>query len=302
VREWQSTARNVSLGRNVHLEPDTFANFSSLTIVIFSDQTIIPATTFSNCTALNSIVFPDPLVEIGPEAFAGCTALHAVDLSSTKLSVIHDHAFAGCQSIHPLLLPTTLKSIGASAFIECGALTRLPLGFLLSLTDIGASAFENCVRLAEVGLPPSLLSLGSSAFRNCTGLSALTIGGAVTSWGVAIFAGTGGVTKLEFTGTDASKVNCEVLNPALAESVVVTAPHFTATSLCGHPISSRTPAGPVRTPDEPASLVGWQIALIVVGAVAIVAAASYLIWARCLRKDAMPPDDSVLTYTQSKEY
>jgi hypothetical protein len=251
---------------------------------------------------LISVIFPGTLVELGPEAFAGCTALQTADLISTKLSVIPDHAFVRCSSLRSLLFPTSLKSIRGSIFAECGGLTQPSLVFLLSLADIGGSAFQNCVRLAQVGLPPILLSFDSSAFRNCIGLRTLTIGGSITSCGVQIFESTGAVTKLEFTGTDITKVNCDVLNPVLAESVVVTAPHWTARSLCGHPISSRVPSEPTQTPDQSTPLAEWQIALIVVGTVAIVAAIASLIWARCLRRDALPPDESLLSGTQSKGY
>jgi hypothetical protein len=148
----------------------------------------------------------------------------------------------------------------------CAVLTQFYLGFLLSLTTIGASAFENRARISLAGLPPRLISLGSYAFRNCAVLRTLTIGGSITAWGASVFAVTGGVTALEFPGTDLSKVNCEVRNPALTASVIVTAPHAIVLALCGHPISSQKPPAPMRIPDRPIPLAGWEIVLIVIDA------------------------------------
>jgi hypothetical protein len=300
VKEWQSEAHIVAFGPNVGIEPGAFANFSALTTVTFTDQSSIPASAFSNCTSLRSVTFPPALTELGNQAFAGCFSLQAVDLESTKLTAISARAFFGCLGLHSLVIPTSIKSIGASAFAGCDSLGQVILTWVSSLTDIGESAFENCRKIVQLGLPPGLASIGSYAFRNCAGLRSLTIGGLISRWGDGVFAGTGGVTQLEFTGSNTSHVNCAVLNAALAPSVAIIAPHLTERTICGHAVNGT--AGPTKTPPHGIHLVGWEIALIVVGAVAVVACICYVAWAKCLRRDALPPDDPLLSSTMSKGY
>ena len=50
-----------------------------------------------------------------------------------------------------------------------------------SVTNIGSSAFRNCVELTSVTIPNSVTSIGNHAFYKCSGLTSVTIPNSVTS-------------------------------------------------------------------------------------------------------------------------
>ena len=50
-----------------------------------------------------------------------------------------------------------------------------------SVTNIGSSAFRNCVELTSVTIPNTVTSIGNHAFYKCSGLTSVTIPNSVTS-------------------------------------------------------------------------------------------------------------------------
>jgi stage V sporulation protein SpoVS len=218
-----------------------------------------------------------PQLDLAPATFANFPALAKVDANASALAAIPASAFANATNLTTVILPSSLQSIGASAF-------------------------ANAVKLRALILPNQFHTLGASAFSGAVGLVNLTFGARLTGWGNDAFGGTGHVTRVEFTGTDPSNVNCIVLGAALAPSAVVVAPHADVRvhSLCGHPIIGRLPT-PSPTPGKPIPLKAWEIVLIAIGGLAIVAVAVCLIWRRCLKRDdGLPPNDSLLDSNPTK--
>jgi hypothetical protein len=57
------------------------------------------------------------------------------------------------------------------------------------VTEIGFSAFDNCISLTEVSIPNSVTKIGNFAFGDCTALESVVIPEGVTSIGYAAFDG-----------------------------------------------------------------------------------------------------------------
>ena len=55
------------------------------------------------------------------------------------------------------------------------------------VTDIAASAFENCTGLTSVTIPNSVTSIGNYAFQGCSGLKSVSIPGSVETIGFYTF-------------------------------------------------------------------------------------------------------------------
>ena len=64
---------------------------------------------FSNCAALESVLFPDGLRTIGDSAFWGCDALESVSFPD-GLKTIGEHAFSFCDALESVELPRETKS------------------------------------------------------------------------------------------------------------------------------------------------------------------------------------------------
>ena len=154
----------------------------------------IGARAFLNCTKLTSINLPATFTELPvyigstaggntstytySEAFKGCTSLKYIDISG--VDSIHDSTFEGCTGLENVVLSETLEYIGKKAFYGT-PITELALP--ATLTEIGASAFENCQKLTTVTFDPasSMTELGTSVtaadniFKNTTALETVTL-------------------------------------------------------------------------------------------------------------------------------
>ena len=79
---------------------------------------------FWNCTALQSITFPEGLQSIGYKAFSNCDALQSVTFPE-GLQTIGREAFYGCNALQSIILPQGLQSIGNDAFSYCTSLQSI---------------------------------------------------------------------------------------------------------------------------------------------------------------------------------
>ena len=121
-------------------DPDTigagaFAYCLFLQSVDLTGLTAISPSMFEGCILLQSVKIPDTVETMGEFAFANCTNLALVSLSS-NLTEIAEGAFYGTM-LESIVLPEKVTKIGVSAFEG----TSLESIYLAKVTDIGARAF-----------------------------------------------------------------------------------------------------------------------------------------------------------------
>ena len=137
-----------------------------------NDNTVILSTTFSECTALQSIELPANLAKIDNDVFNGCASLRSITIPENVVE-IGSNAFADCVSLETVELNTALEVIGRKAFTDCTSLKTVE--FYDSLTDIEKAAFKNCSSLAEITFGAGLKNIGESAFQNCGSLTTVSV-------------------------------------------------------------------------------------------------------------------------------
>jgi hypothetical protein len=169
---------------------------------------------FALFTKLTEVELPRAIVEIGRDAFTGCTRLAKVSLLSNALTHIGDRAFYDCARLRELSLSESLAHIGDRAFMNCSSFAgssvygdgdssgdsggsggggvgkgdgrgdavgggggddRRTLVLPDSLKHIGVYAFAECNRLKHVRLPRSLVHLNEGVFFECTALEFVTL-------------------------------------------------------------------------------------------------------------------------------
>lgn len=143
---------------------------------------------FDDCKNVLSLVIPDSVTEVEPNALIGLRNLQkltapAVALSSvskiqkidtlvvTSGETIAENAVSGWDYLKSVTLPDTLKTIGDLGFAHCELLEQISLPE--GLTSIGAYAFNNCALLKQIELPDSVVSVGNYAFGECASLESL---------------------------------------------------------------------------------------------------------------------------------
>ena len=81
--------------------------------------------------------------------------------------------------IETVKLPDTVTEIGESAFENCVNLTEINIPE--NVTKIGDCAFENCEKLRSISIPDSVTSIGGLTFKDCTSLEELKLPPKITT-------------------------------------------------------------------------------------------------------------------------
>lgn len=122
-------------------------------------------------TDIESVTFPDGLVNIGNEAFNDCGFLTEADFSETLVK-IGDYAFQ-YTALEEIIIPDSVKYIGDSAFEYCEDVTTLDLG--KGVEHIGEWAFSDCDALTSVTIPGKVKYIGGGSFSYMDELLNVTI-------------------------------------------------------------------------------------------------------------------------------
>ena len=146
-----------------------------------------------NSVALTSVTIPDSVVEIGNQAFLGCTSLTSVTLPK-NLESIGMEAFSRSGISGDLVIPNTVTMLGMAAFSECTALKSVTLS--KGLERVSNSAFYKCTGLTSVTIPGEISIIDVSAFKNCSSLTELVIPEGVKGIAYDSFEGCSSLKKL----------------------------------------------------------------------------------------------------------
>ena len=237
-------------GRNRILLQYVPKNFKGELTVMLGTQEVAEEAAMGcqNLTAVNSAYTVE---KIGAYAFADCSSLQTVDLTSlsaTALTEIGDYAFAGCTNLigentgkgeeEELLIPSTVKVLGKGMLKDCSSLTNLSLQgnsdelpdefcsgcenlqslslartLLNSVTRIGKKAFYGCESITSVSWSnmPNLKIVDDGAYENCSSLVQVTFANQVEYIGDAAFLGTA-LEMLSFNGENPPALGENILN------------------------------------------------------------------------------------------
>jgi len=153
---------------------------------------------FADCSNLSgSLIIPEGVESIGPEAFRGCVGLTGtLSLPSTLKRIgskdgytsYWDGTFKSCNFTCELILPESLEEIGMGAFMDCKNLygeLRLPN----NLKKLGQDAFSGCQNLSgNLEIPQGVTTIPSGCFNGCGMGGTLTLHNGITAIGDEAFA------------------------------------------------------------------------------------------------------------------
>lgn len=142
----------------------------------------LPAGVFAGCP-LEAVTLSADGISVGEAAFAG-SALKGVNIPAG--CELQTGAFAGCMQLSEVQLAAAVIADGA--FSACVQLVKVSAA---GLTEIGASAFANCVKLREFKYSGQLQTIGRGAFAGCTVLASFDFPATLVSLGASAFSGSG---------------------------------------------------------------------------------------------------------------
>ena len=192
----------------------------------FTGLTSIGSGAFSGCSSLTSITIPDNVTRIGSDAFEGCSGLTSITIPNSVTS-IGGYAFNDCSSLTSIIVGNGVKDLVGYAFFGCNSLisikvadenatydSRCDCNAIIEtatntlivgcqntvipedVTNIGNSAFRDCIALTSITIPNSVTTIGNSAFDGCSGLTSITIPNSVTKIGDFAFYDCSGLTSI----------------------------------------------------------------------------------------------------------
>ncbi len=159
---------------------------SALNEIVFPEElTEIGEFAFVSSYNIKNITLPDSLISIGCGAFYDCHALESANFGS-KLQIISDQAFYYCRELVSVKFPEDIKKIGEFSFYSCGKLESVYIPD--SIEEIDRMAFSICETLKSVtigvnseaesnlySVKPSEAVIGSYAFNGCANLTSAVI-------------------------------------------------------------------------------------------------------------------------------
>ena len=149
-------------------------------VVLPNTVTLIWPQAFANCADLKSVTLGDGLEQIQSGTFSNCTALREITIPA-NVYTIEEHAFDGCTNLETVtLLSESLvnRATGYSTsnnFVNrCGSqVTHFIIGD--DVTGICSYAFAGGANIREVTIGKKVRIIGGNAFKDCTGLTSIDI-------------------------------------------------------------------------------------------------------------------------------
>lgn len=111
--------------------------------------------------ALESIVIPNSVTEIGMGCFCGNSTLISASVSE-NISELPQSCFRSCTNLKNIVIPQNVTDIGDFCFSGCTALSSVSLSE--NVRNIGDCAFYMCSSMNAVYIPPSVNEIGEYAF------------------------------------------------------------------------------------------------------------------------------------------
>ena len=163
----------------------------SLVLAVVLALCLLPATAYAAATASGACGknLTWSLSSTGTLTISGKGAMAAYD--SGKMPWI-----AYKNQIKSVVLAKGITSIAYLSFSGYTKLTSVQIPD--SVTDIGASAFDNCTALSDMTLPKNLKTLGWLAFAGCSSLKTLTMPASLTESGGSAFSKCTGLKEVYF--------------------------------------------------------------------------------------------------------
>ena len=126
-----------------------------------------------------SFTIPGSVINIGADAFRGCSDLINVTIPDSVIS-IEGGAFSGCANLTGVTIGNNVTTIGQGSFYNCTSLVSVIIPN--SVTAIngddgwnGKGAFEGCANLTSITIGKNVESIGNNVFSGCSNLTAINV-------------------------------------------------------------------------------------------------------------------------------
>lgn len=155
-----------------------FAYCEKLTSVVFAEGATLSNIgngAFEECGSLAMLTIPRGIKQIGKDAFLNCAGITEVFFNATEFESTEEDNYSfvgvGKDNGYDLVISATANYITSNLFK--GSVYLKSIEFIEGgvCSEIGESAFEDCVSIKEIVIPSSVMTIGLGAFAGCSGLT-----------------------------------------------------------------------------------------------------------------------------------
>ena len=137
-----------------------------------------------------TVTFGDKITSIS--RLSNCKGLSSISIPNS-VKTIENGTFQNTSLIN-IVLPNSVTEIGSSAFSNCISLKTVTLSD--SLSTISWSMFDGCESLTTISIPESVIEIGGWAFNNCSSLNNPVIPPKVSNIGIRAFYGCSSISSV----------------------------------------------------------------------------------------------------------
>ena len=211
---WSSYINTAVIGSGIQTVGDGLLRWLSKLqkLTVMDGVEYLGADLCSGCYALESVLIPKSVTEIGVNAFEDCTLVNTLEIGS--IVPIANNAFVDCTNIPSAagfngdtswnmdIGPNNISlrifgigkmkdmpSLGAPRWLfDYSTFSDIPVKVDIEegVLSVGAYSFADCKNVQSVSLPHTIETIGNSAFQNCS-ISSINIPGGVTDIGSSAF-------------------------------------------------------------------------------------------------------------------
>ena len=198
-----------------HIISGLFQDNNSIQSVEFPESLInIGGSAFRRCTSLKTIDLPKGVKKIGGQAFQECTALTEVNIGEGCERIGYS-AFYGCTKLESISIPSTVTEIDTYVLAKCNKLKKVTLpfvgknkdasdcfGYLFAISDYKKQETMLPETLKEVVITAPCEQIPDYAFYGCKNINKITLPATLKTSGLSAFGNCSGLTQLHISSIE----------------------------------------------------------------------------------------------------
>ena len=158
---------------------------------------------FSDCPALQNILFEKGITKIPDMLFEGSNGLEKIEIPQT-VTAVGSRSFKNCILLKDIKIPDSVKQIDANAFEGCVNIEEF--NFPDTISILGNGVLKGCSKLKKVRFPKTLTKIPDCMFMECSSLENIVTGEQIETIGAFAYKDCVAFSKIDLKNSNVRKI------------------------------------------------------------------------------------------------